>query len=151
MHLSWGSLNQRLTISERPGKDCCRQSSTPSGSGSPFTLSVANVSGPGWKVIFRPYDRGLFSYLALMMSKPVLKKLPASAMAYVMPLILSIIMSCIVSLISTVKSTGFSGFELKIWLSAWALSWMVAYPVLLLILPLVRKLTALIVETPKAH
>ena len=82
------------------------------------------------------------------MSKPVFKKLPAHTMGYVMPLILSIIMSCIVSLISTLKNTGFSGFELPVWLGAWGLSWVVAYPVLLLILPIVRKLTALIVETP---
>lgn len=82
------------------------------------------------------------------MSKPVFKKLPAHTMGYVMPLILSIIMSCIVSLISMLKNTGFSGFELPIWLGAWGLSWVVAYPVLLLILPLVRKLTSFIVETP---
>jgi hypothetical protein len=33
-------------------------------------------------------------------------------------------------------------------LGAWGLSWMVAFPTLLLILPMVRRLTALLVELP---
>lgn len=36
----------------------------------------------------------------------------------------------------------------SIWLSAWALPWLVAFP-LLMVLPLVRWLTALLVETPR--
>ena len=34
------------------------------------------------------------------------------------------------------------------WLEAWGISWLIAFPVLLVVLPLVRRLTALIVETP---
>lgn len=113
-----------------------------------FYALVANPCFVVGKGKVSPYHSGLSSCLALIMSKPVFKKLPARFMAYIMPLILSIIMSCIVSLISTLKNTGFAGFELSIWWGAWALSWIVAYPVLLLILPLVRKLTTFIVETP---
>ena len=76
------------------------------------------------------------------------KKLPASAGAWVMPLLLSVIMTCIVSLISTLRSVGLAPGLPAIWLSAWGLSWLFAFPTLLLILPLVRKMTATLVETP---
>lgn len=116
-----------------------------------FYLLVAKFSGRLRNMCRCRYDHGLLCALVVTMSKPVFKKLPAPCMAYVMPLLLSIIMSCIVSLISTLKSTGFADFELRLWCGAWFLSWVVAYPVLLLILPLVRKLSSFIVESPTGH
>ena len=78
-----------------------------------------------------------------------MKKLPASYAKWVMPFILSVLMTCIVSLISTLRTIGpVAGFA-AIWMNAWAWSWLFAFPVLLLILPLVRKATAAIVETPR--
>ncbi|TCM64455.1 uncharacterized protein DUF2798 [Acinetobacter calcoaceticus] len=77
-----------------------------------------------------------------------LKKIPARYISIVMPFLLSIIMSCIVSGISTLKSMGFDDFVVSIWLSAWAISWIVAFPVLLVALPIVRKISMLIVEQP---
>jgi hypothetical protein len=65
----------------------------------------------------------------------------------VMPLLLSVVMTCIVSLVSTLRSVGLTADLLRIWLSAWALSWLVAFPTLLVVLPLVRRLTAAIVES----
>lgn len=73
-------------------------------------------------------------------------KLPARSGAWVMPLLLSIFMTCIVSLISTLKGIGWSPqFALK-WLAAWGLSWVIAFPVLLLVLPLVRRVTMVLVR-----
>jgi len=41
------------------------------------------------------------------------------------------------------------GFTIK-WLSTWLSSWLIAYPVVLIFLPLVRRLTSLIVDmTPQ--
>ena len=77
-----------------------------------------------------------------------IKKLPASTAKWVMPLILSILMTCIVSFISTLRNVGpVPGFG-ALWASAWGWSWLFAFPVLLLILPVVRKVTAAIVEMP---
>ncbi len=76
-----------------------------------------------------------------------LRKLPARHAAIVMPLILSVLMTCVVSMISTLRSVGWGPDFIQVWPSAWALSWLVAFPVLLLVLPLVRKLTALLVQT----
>jgi hypothetical protein len=75
-----------------------------------------------------------------------LRKLPASAAKWVMPLLLSIFMSGLVSLLSNLHAQGLHAGLLMAWLSSWAFSWVVAFPVLLLILPVVKKLTALIVE-----
>ncbi len=76
------------------------------------------------------------------------RKLPARSAAWVMPLLLSIFMTCIVSLISTFRSIGADPHFLRLWLGAWLLSWVVAFPTLLLMLPLVRRATAAIVESP---
>ena len=76
------------------------------------------------------------------------KKLPAQYAKWVMPLLLSVIMTCIVSLISTLNTVGFVAGAARLWLRSWGWSWMFAFPVLLLILPVVRKATAAIVETP---
>lgn len=77
-----------------------------------------------------------------------LTKLPARSARWVTPLLLSVLMTCIVSIISTLKGVGIAPGVLRIWLGAWALSWVVAFPALLLALPLVKKATALVVETP---
>lgn len=75
-----------------------------------------------------------------------IKKLPARYAAIVMPLFLSILMTCVVSMISTIRSVGWGELFFKMWPGAWALSWLVAFPVLLLVLPVVRRLTALVVQ-----
>ncbi|MBM3116017.1 DUF2798 domain-containing protein [Jeongeupia naejangsanensis] len=73
------------------------------------------------------------------------RKLPARYASVVMPLLLSLLMTCIVSVISTLRGIGPGGFP-QVWLAAWGLSWLVAFPVLLLVLPVVRRLTMLIVR-----
>lgn len=65
-----------------------------------------------------------------------------------MPLLLSIFMTSIVSLISTLLSVGLAPNLLTLWLRAWGLSWVFAFPTLLLVLPVVRKMTASLVEAP---
>lgn len=62
----------------------------------------------------------------------------------VMPLLLSVFMTCIVSFISTVKALGWPNNFMHLWLVAWSFSWVMAYPTLLLILPIVKRLTSLI-------
>lgn len=79
-----------------------------------------------------------------------LRKLPARYAGLVMPLFLSLFMTCIVSLVSTLRGIGLAEHFLSIWLSSWGLSWLIAFPTLLMVLPLVRRLTALVVETPTA-
>ena len=79
---------------------------------------------------------------------PAFKKLPSQHAKWVMPFLLSVFMTSIVSLISTLRAVGLVPGLAGIWLQAWAWSWMFAFPVLLLILPVVRKATAAIVETP---
>ena len=79
-------------------------------------------------------------------SKSTFPKFPNRYAAIILPFLLSIIMTCIVSCISTLKSLGLDGFSLQTWLSAWGISWVVAFPVLLFALPIVRKITAALVE-----
>lgn len=76
------------------------------------------------------------------------RKLPARYAGLVMPLFLSLFMTCIVSLVSTLHGIGLAEHVVSIWLSAWGLSWLIAFPTLLMVLPPVRRLTALLVETP---
>lgn len=79
------------------------------------------------------------------------RKLPARYAGLVMPLLLSILMTSIVSLISTWRGVGglvVPGFW-RLWLGSWFWSWVVAFPTLLLVLPLVRRATAALVETPR--
>ena len=78
-----------------------------------------------------------------------MRKLPARYAVLVMPFFLSILMTCIVSLISTLRTVGLIEHFLPIWMGSWALSWVVAFPTLLLVLPLVRRLTAMLVEAPR--
>lgn len=77
-----------------------------------------------------------------------LPKLPARYAGLVMPFLLSLLMTCIVSFISTLNSIDLSPDFSLVWLRAWGLSWMIAFPTLLLVLPLVKRLTAAIVDTP---
>jgi Protein of unknown function (DUF2798) len=77
-----------------------------------------------------------------------MKKLPSRYGALVMPLLLSVLMTFIVSFISTVRGIGWVDGLTATWMSAWGLSWLVAFPTLLVVLPLVRKVTASIVEAP---
>ncbi|EJZ17119.1 DUF2798 domain-containing protein [Rhizobium sp. Pop5] len=73
-------------------------------------------------------------------------KLPKRYNIIVMPLILSLLMTCVVSAISILRAHGPTAPALAMWPSTWALSWAIAFPVLLLVLPVVRRLTAAIVE-----
>ncbi|GLR61028.1 DUF2798 domain-containing protein [Rhizobium indigoferae] len=74
-------------------------------------------------------------------------KLPRRYNTIVMPLILSLLMTSIVSAISIVRAQGrLTAPALAMWPSAWALSWAIAFPVLLLVLPVVKRVTAVIVE-----
>lgn len=72
--------------------------------------------------------------------------IPARHANLVMPFLLSVLMTCVVSLISTLRGVGFTSRLLDLWPSAWGLSWLVAFPTLLLVLPLVKKLTALLID-----
>ena len=74
-----------------------------------------------------------------------MKKLPANMHGVVMPFFLSMLMTLIVSAISTIHALGIHGV-FRIWLVSWLFSWVIAFPALLLVLPLVRRLTQLIVE-----
>ena len=76
-----------------------------------------------------------------------LGKLPARFDSVVTPLMLSIMMTCVVSAISVLRTQGFDLEALSMWPSAWGLSWCVAFPVLLLVLPMVRRITGLIVHS----
>jgi hypothetical protein len=75
-------------------------------------------------------------------------KLPARYAAFVMPLLLSILMTAIVSLVSTLRSVGPVDGFLSLWLGAWGISWLIGFPTLLLVLPLVRRMTAWLVQSP---
>ncbi|MGN6151030.1 MAG: DUF2798 domain-containing protein [Lysobacteraceae bacterium] len=77
-----------------------------------------------------------------------LLKLPARYAAFVMPLLLSIFMTAIVSLVSTLRSVGLVDGVVALWLGAWGMSWLIGFPTLLLVLPVVRRITAWIVQSP---
>lgn len=75
------------------------------------------------------------------------RKLPPRYAGIVGPFFLSILMSCIVSLISTLRAFGPGPGFLHVWLGSWEVSWLIAFPALLLVLPLVRRLTSMVVQT----
>ncbi|EYC50817.1 hypothetical protein AZ34_06875 [Hylemonella gracilis str. Niagara R] len=75
-----------------------------------------------------------------------LRKLPARHAGVVMPFFLSFMMSGIISFISILRGVGWRGLTLPGWLGAWGLSWAVAFPMVLLLLPVVRRLTARVVQ-----
>lgn len=74
------------------------------------------------------------------------KKLPNRYTSIVLPFLLSIIMTFVVSIVSTLRSLGLEEFSLYVWMSAWVISWLIAFPTLLLVLPVVRKITAILVQ-----
>jgi hypothetical protein len=74
------------------------------------------------------------------------RKLPARYARVVAPFLLTAMMTCLVSLIATVRGVGLSAQVLAIWPGSWLLSWVIAFPITLVVLPLVGRLTALIVE-----
>ncbi|NUF83543.1 DUF2798 domain-containing protein [Acinetobacter seifertii] len=74
------------------------------------------------------------------------RKLPNRYTSIVLPFLLSIIMTFVVSMISTLRSLGLEEFSIYVWMSAWIISWLIAFPTLLLVLPVVRKITTLLVE-----
>ncbi len=81
-------------------------------------------------------------------ARPFFRKLPARYGALVMPLILTAMMTFVISGISTVNALGFTAQVLRDWPRAWIMSWIVAYPTILVVLPVVRRLTAMVVDQP---
>jgi hypothetical protein len=79
------------------------------------------------------------------------RKLPARYAAILMPLVLSVLMTFVVSAISTLRSLGPTPAFVATWPAAWAISWLVAFPTLLVVLPLVRRIVAFAVETPRSN
>lgn len=75
-----------------------------------------------------------------------MRKLPARYGAVVLPFLLSLLMTCIVSFISTWRGIGLVPDFLRIWSSAWALSWVVSFPTIMAVLPVVRRVTAAMVD-----
>lgn len=73
-------------------------------------------------------------------------KLPVRWAPVVMSFLLSVLMTCLVSLIATLRSVGPTAELLRLWPGSWLLSWAVALPVTLLVLPVVRRMTAALVE-----
>ncbi|WP_096911046.1 DUF2798 domain-containing protein [Acinetobacter colistiniresistens] len=73
-------------------------------------------------------------------------KLPAKYAMWILPLILSFFMSGTLSLVNLWMRTGFIPGFLIIWLETWMFSWLIAYPLVLISLPVVRRLTGLIVD-----
>jgi hypothetical protein len=81
---------------------------------------------------------------------PARRKLPARYAAIVMPTVLATIMTFIISGVATLINIGpIPGFT-GIWMKAWGMSFIVALPTLLAALPIVRRIVALLVETPRA-
>ena len=76
------------------------------------------------------------------------RKLPARYAAILLPFILSLLMTFVISGIATLKSLGPTPAFVATWPAAWGISWVVAFPTLLVVLPLVRRIVALVVETP---
>ena len=81
------------------------------------------------------------------MNRP--SRLPARYAPIVMPFLLSMLMTALVSLISTARSVGIAPELLRLWPGNRALSWPVAFPVTLVVLPIVRRLTAALVEAAR--
>ncbi len=75
-----------------------------------------------------------------------MRKLPARWAPLVAPLLLSLLMTFVVSGIATWRGIGLRSDFVSVWMGAWALSWLVAFPTLLVVQPVVRRLTAAIVD-----
>lgn len=76
-------------------------------------------------------------------------KLPARYGGIITPFIISVFMSCVVSGVATAKSIGLASGFVSLWMSAWAASWLVAFPTLLVVVPVVRRITAVLVHPPE--
>ncbi len=74
-------------------------------------------------------------------------KLPTRAMIFLVPFFLSLVMSGIVALISTIRALGFTSDVLTPWLNSWGLSWMIAFPTVLFVLPIVRRISLMLVKS----
>ncbi|USA52791.1 DUF2798 domain-containing protein [Acinetobacter sp. C32I] len=79
-----------------------------------------------------------------------MKKLPAKYAAWILPLILSFFMSGVLSLANMWMSIGFIPEFFSKWSATWMFSWLIAYPLVMFLLPIVRRLTGLIVDM-QAH
>lgn len=75
-------------------------------------------------------------------------KLPAKWAMVVIPFILSCLMSGIISMINMLRNLGWIEGFMALWFHNWMLSWVFAFPIVLFLLPLVRKLTAKLVNIP---
>lgn len=76
-----------------------------------------------------------------------MRKLPARYAPLVAPMLLSLLMTFVVSGIATWRGIGLPANFVSVGWGAWGLSWVVAFPTLLAVQPVVRRLTAAIVET----
>ncbi|NIE98035.1 DUF2798 domain-containing protein [Acinetobacter sp. C26M] len=88
--------------------------------------------------------------MELISRKRSMKKLPAKYAAWVLPLILSFFMSGTLSFANMWMSIGFIPEFLSKWSATWMFSWLIAYPLVMFLLPIVRRLTGLIVDM-KTH
>ncbi|TVT81327.1 MULTISPECIES: DUF2798 domain-containing protein [Acinetobacter] len=82
----------------------------------------------------------------LKASPRLIAKLPMKYAVWILPLILSFFMSGTLSLVNLWMRIGFISGFLMIWLETWMFSWLIAYPLVLVLLPVVRRLTGLIVD-----
>ena len=76
-------------------------------------------------------------------------KLSAKYATVVIPFILSFLMSGLISLINIIHNIGFVDHFATVWVSAWIFSWCVAFPAVLILLPIVRRITARLVDFSK--
>jgi len=76
-------------------------------------------------------------------------KLSAKYATVVIPFILSFLMSGLISLINIIHNIGFVDHLATVWVSAWFFSWCVAFPAVLILLPIVRRITARLVDFSK--
>lgn len=75
-------------------------------------------------------------------------KLSAKWATIVMPFILSCLMSGIISLINMLRNLGWIDGFITLWFHNWMICWVFAFPIVLILLPMVRKLTSKLVDTP---
>lgn len=73
-------------------------------------------------------------------------KLPAKWANIIVPFILSCLMSGIISFINMLRNLGWIDGFITLWLHNWMISWAFAFPIVLVLLPLVRKVTAKLVD-----
>ena len=78
-------------------------------------------------------------------------KLPAKYAVWILPLFLSCLMSGIISLINMLRNLGWIDGFINLWINNWMISWAFAFPIVLILLPLVRRLTGLLVDMPPIH